>query len=49
MVSMNYEWPNGVVSGPSPVPGLSNLISLMRRVTRADDYQQWTKDFLGGA
>jgi len=22
---------------------------LMRRVTRADDYQQWTKDFLGGA
>ena len=21
---------------------------LMRRVTRADDYQQWTKDFLGG-
>jgi hypothetical protein len=22
---------------------------LMRRVTRADDYQQWTRDFLGGA
>src|SRR5438128_752933 len=22
---------------------------LMRRVTRADDYQQWTNDFLGGA
>jgi carboxyvinyl-carboxyphosphonate phosphorylmutase len=22
---------------------------LMRRVIRADDYQQWTKDFLGGA
>src|SRR5262249_24703515 len=22
---------------------------LMRRVTRADNYQQWTKDFLGGA
>ena len=22
---------------------------LMRRVTRADAYQQWTKDFLGGA
>jgi hypothetical protein len=22
---------------------------LMRRVTRADDYQQWTKHFLGGA
>src|SRR5215470_10394306 len=22
---------------------------LMRRVTRADNYQQWTNDFLGGA
>jgi oxaloacetate decarboxylase len=22
---------------------------LMRRVTQADDYQQWTRDFLGGA
>ena len=30
---------------------LKNIASpeLMRRVTRADDYQQWTKDFLGGA
>jgi oxaloacetate decarboxylase len=29
---------------------LKNIASpeLMRRVTRADDYQQWTKDFLGG-
>jgi carboxyvinyl-carboxyphosphonate phosphorylmutase len=29
---------------------LKNIVSpeLMRRVTRADDYQQWTKDFLGG-
>jgi carboxyvinyl-carboxyphosphonate phosphorylmutase len=29
---------------------LQNIASpeLMRRVTRADDYQQWTKDFLGG-
>jgi hypothetical protein len=25
------------------------LPELMRRVTRADDHQQWTKHFLGGA
>jgi oxaloacetate decarboxylase len=33
-------------------PGeLKNLASseLMRQVTRADDYRQWTKDYLGGA
>jgi len=30
---------------------LKNIASpeLMRRVTRADDYQRWTKDYLGGA
>jgi carboxyvinyl-carboxyphosphonate phosphorylmutase len=30
---------------------LKNIASqeLMRRVTRADTYQQWTRDFLGGA
>jgi carboxyvinyl-carboxyphosphonate phosphorylmutase len=30
---------------------LENIASpeLMRRVTRADDYQRWTRDFLGGA
>jgi carboxyvinyl-carboxyphosphonate phosphorylmutase len=30
---------------------LKNIASpeLMRRVTRADDYQKWTKDYLGGA
>ena len=30
---------------------LRNIASpeLMRRVTRAEDYQQWTRDFLGGA
>jgi hypothetical protein len=29
---------------------LKNIASseLMRRVTRADNYQEWTKDFLGG-
>jgi len=29
---------------------LKNIASpeLMRQVTRAEDYQQWTKDFLGG-
>ncbi len=30
---------------------LKNIASpeLMRQVTRGDDYQRWTKDFLGGA
>ena len=30
---------------------LKNIASpeLMRRVTRADDYQRWTRDFLGEA
>ena len=30
---------------------LKNIASpeMMRRVTRADEYQQWTKDFLGGS
>jgi oxaloacetate decarboxylase len=34
-----------------PPRDLKNIAppELMRRVTRADDYQQWTKDFLGGA
>ena len=34
-----------------PPRELKNIASseLMRRVTRADDYQQWTKDYLGGA
>ena len=34
-----------------PPRELKNIASpeLMRRVTRADAYQQWTKDFLGGA
>src|SRR5690349_20112529 len=33
-----------------PPRDLKNIAppELMRRVTRADDYQQWTKDFLGG-
>jgi len=33
-----------------PARELQHLASpeLMRRVTRADEYQQWTKDFLGG-
>jgi len=34
-----------------PPRELKNIASpeLMRRVTRADDYQRWTKDYLGGA
>jgi carboxyvinyl-carboxyphosphonate phosphorylmutase len=34
-----------------PPRDLKNIASpeLMRRVTRADTYRQWTKDFLGGA
>jgi len=34
-----------------PPRDLKNIATpeLMRRVTRADDYQGWTKDFLGGA
>jgi len=34
-----------------PPRELRNIASteLMRRVTRADDYQRWTKDYLGGA
>jgi len=34
-----------------PPRELKNIAApeLMRRVTRADNYQQWTKDFLGGA
>jgi carboxyvinyl-carboxyphosphonate phosphorylmutase len=37
---------NGVPPGE-----LKNIASseLMRQVTRADDYQRWTKDYLGGA
>ncbi len=33
---------------PGDLQGIASP-ELMRRVTRADDYQQWTKDFLGGA
>jgi oxaloacetate decarboxylase len=33
---------------PGDLRGIASP-ELMRRVTRADDYQQWTKDFLGGA
>jgi hypothetical protein len=34
-----------------PPSELKNIAppELMRRVTRAGDYHQWTKDFLGGA
>ena len=34
-----------------PPRELKNIASteLMRQVTRADDYQRWTKDYLGGA
>jgi carboxyvinyl-carboxyphosphonate phosphorylmutase len=34
-----------------PPSELKNIASpdLMRQVTRADDYQRWTKDYLGGA
>jgi len=34
-----------------PPRDLKNIAppELMRRVIRADDYQRWTKDFLGGA
>jgi oxaloacetate decarboxylase len=37
--------------GGVPPRELKNIApsELMRRVTRADNYQQWTKDFLGGA
>ena len=37
--------------GGVPPRELKNIAppELMRRVTRADKYQQWTKDFLGGA
>jgi oxaloacetate decarboxylase len=33
---------------PGDLQGIASP-ELMRRVTRADDYQQWTKDFLGAA
>jgi len=33
---------------PADLQGIASP-ELMRRVTRAADYQQWTKDFLGGA
>jgi oxaloacetate decarboxylase len=33
---------------PGDLQGIASP-ELMRRVTRANDYQQWTKDFLGGA
>jgi hypothetical protein len=34
-----------------PPRELKNIASpeLMRQATRADNYQQWTRDFLGGA
>jgi hypothetical protein len=34
-----------------PPHELKNIASsdLMRQVTRAGDYQRWTKDYLGGA
>ena len=32
---------------PSDLPGIASP-ELMQRVTRAPDYRQWTKDFLGG-
>ncbi len=32
---------------PAKLPGLASS-ETMRRVTRADDYDRWTKDFLGG-
>jgi carboxyvinyl-carboxyphosphonate phosphorylmutase len=32
----------------SELQGIASA-DLMKKVTRADDYQQWTKDFLGGA
>ena len=33
---------------PSELQGIASP-ELMRRVTRGDNYAQWTKDFLGGA
>jgi carboxyvinyl-carboxyphosphonate phosphorylmutase len=33
---------------PEDLTGIASG-DLMRRVTRADQYAQWTKDFLGGA
>ena len=33
---------------PSQLTGLASA-ELMERVTRGEDYRQWTKDFLGGA
>jgi carboxyvinyl-carboxyphosphonate phosphorylmutase len=33
---------------PEALPGIASG-ELLRRVTRADQYAAWTKDFLGGA
>jgi carboxyvinyl-carboxyphosphonate phosphorylmutase len=33
---------------PADLQGIASA-ELMRRVTRGDDYAQWTKDYLGGA
>ena len=45
-----YDTLKALRDGVSP-RDLKNIApqELMRRVTRADDYQQWTRDFLGGA
>jgi carboxyvinyl-carboxyphosphonate phosphorylmutase len=44
-----YDTLKALRDGAAPSE-LKNIASseLMRRVTRADNYQQWTKDFLGG-
>jgi carboxyvinyl-carboxyphosphonate phosphorylmutase len=45
-----YETLKALREGVAP-RDLKNIASpeLMRQVTRADDYQRWTRDYLGGA
>jgi oxaloacetate decarboxylase len=45
-----YDTLKALRDGAEPAD-LKNIAApdLMRRVTRADDYRQWTRDFLGGA
>jgi hypothetical protein len=45
------RWDGAIPAAQRVLPReLKNIAppELMRRVTRADNYQQWTKDFLGG-